>query len=75
MRKKYLKNIEPADSKKYRVKGCNEDEFGIMTGLRLRFSFRDRLRILMGGVVAVGITVVIDQPATPIRTTHSCELQ
>lgn len=75
MRRKYLKNIEPADSKKYRVKGYKEDEFGIMTGLIIRFSFRDRLRILMGGVVAVGITVVIDQPAAPIKTNHSCELQ
>lgn len=75
MRKKYLNNIEPADSKKYRVKGDDQDTFGIMTGVLIRFSFRDRLRILMGGVVAVGITVVIDQPAAPIRTTHSCELQ
>ena len=74
MRKKYLKNIEPVDSKKYRVKGYEQDEFGIMTGLRLRFSFRDRLRILIGGSVGVGITVVIDQPAAPIKTHHSCEL-
>lgn len=74
MRKKYLKNIEPADSRKYTVKGDVKDVFGIMTGLIIRFSFRDRLRILMGGSVGVGITVVIDQPAAPIRTNHSCEL-
>jgi hypothetical protein len=74
MRKKYLKNIEPADSRKYTVKGDDQDTFGIMTGVLIRFSFRDRLRILIGGSVGVGITVVIDQPAAPIKTHHSCEL-
>ena len=71
MRKKEL-NIEPATSKHYTVKGGEDLEYGIMTGLKIRFSFRDRLRILMGGSVGVGITVIIDQPAKPVTSHHSC---
>jgi hypothetical protein len=73
MRKKELL-IEPADSKHYTVRGDVKDDFGIATGLKIRFSFRDRLRILIGGIVGVGITVIIDQPAKPIETHHSCSI-
>jgi hypothetical protein len=73
MIKKSLK-IEPADSKKYQIKGDVKDEFGIMTGLIIKPSFKDRLWILLGYNIAVGITVVVDQPAKPVSTTHSCNL-
>jgi hypothetical protein len=73
MIKKYLK-IEPADSKKYQIKGGVKDEFGIMTGLIIRPSFKDRLWILLGYDIGVGITVITDKPAKPISTTHSCNL-
>ena len=73
MIKKSLK-IEAADSKKYQIKGDVKDEFGIMTGLIIRPSFKDRLWILLGYNIGVGITVTTNQPAKIINTVHSCNL-